>query len=220
MSTTLPFKNLSSKRLESLAKSTEQYAIHVGKALSYLEKRGIDEDAALDWQLGYVNEPMPGHEQFQGMLAIPYLTTTNVVWMKFRCIEDHSDCEQYGHAKYNAEGGYSTRMFGVRQLRSDTRVVAVCEGELDAVVATECAGIPSVSVPGANAWKLHYQYLFEPFDEVIVLADGDEPGKKLGDKIVDSIYNARVTQMPQGEDVTSFVVAHGGDALRKRAGLT
>lgn len=138
--------------------------------------------------------------------------------MKFRCLQDH-DCKEFGHEKYDAEGGYSTRMYGVLSFGIDSPFIAVCEGELDALVATECAGIPAVALPGVNAWKPHYQYMFEGYSDVIALVDGDDAGRKLGDKVTNALDNARMVVMPNGLDVNSFVQQHSAQALRQRAGI-
>jgi hypothetical protein len=182
-----------------------------------LTARGIDKTVATKARLGYVSIPEPGHERFQNRLAIPYLTPTGPVDIKYRCVEDH-DCEQHGHHKYDKEPGYSSRLYGVHQFRVDSDAIAICEGELDALVAAEHAGIPAVGIPGLG-WKPHYQYLFEGYADVIVVADPDQAGRSLVEKISKDLYNVRSVELPEGTDVNSFFVAHGAEALRDRLGL-
>ncbi len=42
---------------------------------------------------------------------------------------------------------------------------------------------PAVGAPGAASWKTHYSRIFEDFDVVLVLADGDEAGLEFGKRI-------------------------------------
>lgn len=46
-------------------------AVDDSPAAAYLERRGLAQ--AAKFKLGYVAEPLPGHEMYRGMLAIPYL---------------------------------------------------------------------------------------------------------------------------------------------------
>jgi DNA primase len=188
-------------------------------ALPYLQSRGISDVAAKEYQLGYVLDPPAEHEQYKGRLSIPYVTPTGAVDMKFRCIAEH-DCKDTRCVKYQGESGASSRMYGVLALEKDSRFIAVCEGELDTVAANTIAGIPAVGINGANKWKPHYQYLFEGYDEVIVLHDGDDGGRKLADTVTSALYNSRAVPLPDGEDVNSFLLEHGAKALRERAGLS
>lgn len=214
-----PFKQPSKKRRALLAKAADRYEESLSEeAILYLKARGVDKSVAETYRLGYVSIPVSGHEQFRGSIAIPYLTPAGVVHMKFRCIQNHA-CKEHGHEKYDSETGTSTRMFGVLQLGTDSQTVGVCEGEFDSMVATVHAGIPSVAVAGANQWKPHYQHMFEGYSEVVVFRDADDAGKRLAEKIASELYNVRVVNFPQGEDVSSYYIKHGAAALRERAGL-
>lgn len=215
-----PFKQPGSKRKSFLESATTEYESHLDTVAPYLEGRGLPIEVARKWRLGYVAKPRVGHERFQGYLAIPYITPTGIVLMKFRCLADHNCKDVEWHEKYDAEQGWPSRMFGVLSLQQDSPVHGVCEGELDAIAASELAGIPSVAVPGVSAWKPHYPYLFEGCQKVIVFADGDDSGRSFTKKVSDSIYNdCTVVAMPQGLDVNSFVARFGGAALRDKVGL-
>lgn len=205
------------KRRELLDRSTAEYNESLTLAVPYLQNRGIDPDIADQWMLGVVLDPLPGHEEYKGRLSIPYLTPTGAVDMKFRCIADHS-CKDTGCVKYLGESGQQTRLFGVKSLRVESPFICVCEGELDTLCAS-AAGLPAVGISGANKWRSHWQYVFEGYSEVVVLADGDEAGKRMAENVVSHLYNARVVLLPTGEDVNSFLHKHGARSLRERAGL-
>lgn len=214
MSKVSGFQLPSQKRRGLLAKATSQYAASVEHAMTYLAARGIREEAIAKWQLGYVLEPMPGHENMRGRLAVPYLTPHGPVLIKFRCIQDHN-CGELGHGKYIYETGSTTYLFGVLSFRPDSRIICVCEGELDAISA-DIAGLPAVAVPGIENWKPHMQYCFEGYEEVIVLQDGDQAGVKLANAVARSCENTRVVTFPSGSDVNQVLVEHGPAALRQR----
>jgi DNA primase len=180
---------------------------------SYLIDRGIAKEAADTYRLGYVNEPDPQHEQFQGRLSVPFLTPTGVVALRFRCLlaHDHDGCP-----KYQGPEGEETRLYNVDALHRAESYVGIAEGELDALVATE-SGVPTVGVPGSHAWKDHWFRLFEDFDRVLVFGDGDKAGREFGSKMLSILPNAETRTMPNGEDIGSFVIKYGWDEFINHA---
>jgi DNA primase len=202
----------SDKRRRLLDRATTEYAESVALATTYLKGRGFDDETIEYWQLGYVFEPLPGHERFRGYLSIPYLTRAGTVALKFRCIE-HDVCD--GHPKYDSEAGIGSYLFGAQNFWVDSPFICVTEGELDAI-ACSVAGLPAVGVSGANKWQRHWSYCFEGYEDVIVLADGDKPGERLASNVGTHCNNARVITFPPGEDVNSFLIQHGPEALRVR----
>lgn len=201
------------KRREYVARAVEEYAAKLDLVVPYLESRGIRRDTAEKWKLGYVETPLPGHEDFVGRLAIPYLTPSGPLCIKFRCVEAH-DCKSTGCVKYLGEPN-ENRLFGVWNFRHDDPVIHICEGELDAIVATQ-AGVRAVGVPGATQWRGYWDHLFEGYDEVVLLRDGDAAGRKMSESLMGRMPHCRTVKMPEGEDVSSFVLANGGAALIER----
>jgi DNA primase len=194
---------------------------------SYLAGRGLDDEAVDGSLLGLVVEPDPIHTNYEGRLAIPFITPTGTVYMRFRCLEDH-DCKEedkrrreinknWFHGKYEAPADTGTRLFNVSSLHQADSVVAICEGELDALVATAC-GLPAVGVPGANNWKPFYYRLFDDFERVIVLGDGDTAGRQFANSLAGNMPNAIPRPMPKGQDITSYVVEYGADAFLQYVG--
>lgn len=206
-----------SKRRNFLDRATEQYAQSVGPAIPYLESRGIPADVTAKWKLGYVGEPLGGHEDYSGRLAIPYLTPAGTVGMKFRCLE-HADCRTMNCVKYLGEPGEPDHLFGVWNFRKDAPMLALCEGELDTIVATSVVGIPAVGIGGSTKWRSYWAHLFEGYDEVVLLRDGDKAGRDMAENLAGRLHNLRIVKMPEGHDVSSFVLAEGRDALLERIG--
>jgi DNA primase len=217
MSTEQRFSLPSKKRRASLDKAANQYAECVDLAEGYLQSRGLTRETMDEWGLGFVLDPLPGHEDFQNRLAIPYLTPTGCVDMRFRCLSNH-DCKEVNCPKYLGESGSQRRLFGVRNLALDTPIIGLCEGELDAIAAT-AAGLPSIGVSGAKGWKNHWNHVFEGYTEIVILSDGDSAGKQLAEHASGVLYNSRVAAMPQGEDVSSFIQKNGVAKFLERVGV-
>lgn len=208
---------LSSSVRDSLEAATAQYELFVTEASTYLEQRGIDLALASTHRLGVVSVPVVGHEMFQDRLCIPYLTKAGVVNLKFRCMGDH-DCKDQGHAKYLV-GGDRTNIYNVGAFFKDTPIIAITEGEFDAVILDGIVGIPAVGVPGVRNWKPHYSRCFVDYEHVFVFADGDESGKDFGSRVSSLVDGTTIVTMPHGTDVNTVYLSEGADGLRKRAGL-
>jgi hypothetical protein len=169
------------------------------------------------FQLGFVGDPLPGHEMFKGFLAIPYLrwsadNKSAVVSIRFRCIDNH---DHKGHGKYMTVAGDRPRLFNTLALLKDSPSIAITEGEIDAITTQMC-GLPAVGVPGSQAWQPYFREPFLGYKDVYVLADGDEAGMQFANTVAASLPNSKVIPMPPGEDVSSLVSAKGIDALMER----
>lgn len=186
------------------------------EVLSYLASRGLDRDAVTGSLLGLVSDPDPQHEQYKGRLSIPFITPTGVVYMRFRCLEDHECKDIEWHGKYEGPKGEGTALYNVSALHDAVSVVGVCEGELDALAASR-AGLPAVGVPGAHNWKPFYYRLFDDFDQVILLGDGDSSGRKFVNELLPNLAGAVPRPLPKDYDVSSYVVEYGAEAFLKFA---
>lgn len=207
MSSMSTSRQLTPRQKLLLRERVEKYANNLGPVgLSYLSERGIDETTARRWKIGVV----PDGEAFApGRLSIPYLTPSGPVALVFRSLRGDEP-------KYIAEPGARRGLFGVWSLHKDSDRLVICEGELDTMAVCSLAGIPAVGVGGVNNWKPHFRYVFESFSDVVVAADGDEPGMLLAETVVKQVSQARVVHMPAGFDANSFIVEYGAQAFRDR----
>jgi DNA primase len=194
----------SASQKELLARAATKYAASIHQAGAYLASRGITEEAARLVSLGVVTEPEVGHEQYTGRLAIPYITKTGVVDLRFRSLNPAVE------PKYMGLAGAETKMYNVLDVEKAGDYIAVCEGELDTITLSKCVGIPSVGVPGANGWKKHYTRLLADFERVFIFADGDQPGRDFANSLTRELPVTVIT-LPDGEDVNSMYVKEGKD---------
>lgn len=218
-------QRLSESQRSFLRAATERYKLSLkgSPAEEYLASRSLGFPSIAEemdkFHLGYVADPLPGHEIFQGKLAIPYLRWSQeygwaVVSIRFRCIEDHS-CKEAKHGKYLTQAGDRPRLYNTLALLKDSPRIAITEGEIDAITAQVC-GFPTVGVPGAQSWQPYFREPFLGYREVFVIADGDEPGLQFANTVAKTLPNAKVIPCPPGEDVNSLVQAGGPQALRER----
>lgn len=186
-------------------------------AAEHLEARGLDPSKLAPLRLGYVADPLPGHEMYRGMLAIPYIRQSAngdwiVVSMRFRCLEDH---EHHGHGKYNTEAGDTPRLYNTRALVLEQDRISICEGESD-VWTMFNSDLPAVGVPGVQAWRPHFREAFLGYERVFILADGDDPGRQFAKTLATTLPNAKIIPMDNGMDVNTTVQTQGREALTER----
>jgi DNA primase len=194
---------------ELLGKATEKYGASIYRAEDYLKNRGIPIEVARLASLGVVEEPEVGHEQYIGRLAIPYITKTGVVDLRFRSLNPAVE------PKYMGLTGAETKMYNVIDIDKANSFIGVCEGELDTITMSGCVGIPCIGVPGANSWKKHYTRLLADFERVFVFADGDQPGTEFARSLARELP-VTIVQLPEGHDVNSMYVQEGADYFHSK----
>lgn len=202
---------LSQSQRESLGRATENYEKNLAQVMPYLTNRGITEQTAITFRLGFVVEPEVGHEHYVGKLAIPYLTPTGVVDIRFRSLNGDGP-------KYLSRPGANTHIYNILALDSDGDTLVVCEGELDTVIATQ-AGFKAVGLPGANNWKPFYSRVLADWNKVMLFCDGDNAGREMAKNISRELENVFSVFMPEGLDVNDVYLQEGAEGLRKRAGV-
>jgi len=203
-------QQLSQKEL--LGKAVLNYTGSIHLAHDYLASRGITKEVARTARLGVVEQPEIGHEMYAGRLAIPYITKTGVMDLRFRALNPAVE------PKYMGMTGAVTKMYNVLDIDKATNWIGVCEGELDTITLSHCVGIPCIGVPGANSWKKHYTRLLADFERIYVFADGDQAGTEFARGLAKELP-VTIVQLPEGEDVNSCYIQYGANYLREKAGL-
>lgn len=200
---------------ESVARY-EQYVEMAGPFL--LANYGISKETAVAFRLGVVEDAFPQHRNMLGRLCMPYLDAGGTPRaLKFRCLRCGS-CE--GHPKYLGDEGAEPRLWNVSALLDDeATTLYVTEGEMDCIVLVGELGLAAVGYPGTNNWRPEFTRAIGPdWDRIVVLADGDEPGRLAAKKVAKALH-AEVLVLPDGEDVSSLHVKRGKRGLAQILGL-
>lgn len=200
---------LSKSQKELLEKAAYSYCQHIPVAEEYLENRGIGLEEAGEALLGVVVDPLPSHEAFEGRLAIPYVTPAGVVDIRFRSMG-------LDEPKYMGLSGTQTRLYNVNGIHEASNYIAICEGELDTIIMHHKVGIPAIGVPGANAWKKHYNRLLQDFETIYVFADGDKAGVEFAKMLSKELSGVLTFNLPEGEDVNSIYLKEGKEYFMKK----
>jgi DNA primase len=166
--------------------------------------------------LGAVVNPDVLDEAAVGMVAIPYMTPTGPVALRFRRPPGRETGPKYWQPEGSALTIYNTPAFFASE-----ETIAITEGEVDCMTLVQ-AGIPAVGIPGASAWKDHYELLFEGYESVIICADNDDQGagRKFASKLAQKVPGPKIVLLPEGHDVNSYLVEFGREALREFMGVT
>ena len=186
---------------------------------SYLNGRGISNEAIASYRLGQVDGSVDDHASYVGMISLPYITKLGgVVALKFR--QPH-DCNQLcEHSKYLTP--YPTRIYNPVAFDAADRLglIGITEGEIDALTLDGLCGIPAVGIPGVETWTKHSEWkeLFRGYTKVIVFRDDDEPGERLAAAILRDIDTAQVVRFPM-KDANATYVALGANEVRRLAGV-
>lgn len=212
-------ERLSDSQRSFLREAVSEFARQLpgSPAEEHLRARGLLDDGLAErtakFRLGYVGDPLPGFEKYQGMLAIPYLRQHprhgwGCVSIRFRRLGEDGP-------KYRTMPGDRPRLYNTPALNLPTRDVGITEGEIDAISASIC-GLPTVGVPGAQSWKPLFAELFRGYRTVYVFTDGDAAGEQFGESVAASLVNNKVIPAPAGQDLNSILVDEGPAVLAER----
>jgi hypothetical protein len=198
--------------------------------IEYLKAHGLTKEIAKKYQLGLVNPADYDDRRHAGRLAIPYLTRGgSVVAMKYRCVEGHK-CKDHGHQKYLAPEGQENWIFNPQAFFDADDVIGVAEGEIDAIVATERLGLPTIGIPGVEIWtqnRKSWRHALADYEKVLIFVDGDTPdedGKEAGKDFARAVAadvrgRGRLVYCDHGMDVASMVATGRINGLKEKAGL-
>jgi DNA primase len=171
---------------------------------AYLARRGISPEAAEQFHLGEVTEPLPGDEPHRGRLTIPTMTATGRVASLTFASLDGSD------PKYLCDPG-EKRLYNPAALAAAQGEIHVAEGQMDAITLTMC-GLPAIGVTGASSWKEHYPRLLAGYPVVYVWSDPDKAGDDLAEQIRQDLpRTTRRVRLPA--DVNDVYRAGGETAI-------
>ena len=211
---------LSPVQLKSSLEAAIQYNKDLSaEAINFLADRGISKEVADQYLLGTIAVPVAGHENYKGWLSIPYMTVMgHCVGFKFRRLDE-------GKPRYGAPLGQKGHLYNVSDIILSSEYIAICEGELDTIIASAILGMPAVGVPGVQAWKAHFNRMFTGYGRVYVIGDNDlkddgtNPGAEFSRMVAQEIGNATIVSLPAGMDLNDLYLAKGIEETKRTIGV-
>jgi DNA primase len=157
----------------------------------YLVERGITEEIAKTFGVGF----FPGKGSMQNRIVIPiHNREGELVAYAGRSIDGSEQ-------RYKFPSGFhkSLELYNLHRMGGETSIVLV-EGFFDCMKVTQ-AGFRCVALMGSKMSKVQEKFL-EDFAHVVVMLDGDEPGRVASEGIVDRlqrvVYKVDVVELSNG----------------------
>jgi DNA primase len=158
------FDELITKRLNTNALSSP-------RAMSYYERRRVTKESVVKFGLGYSEK--------QDMTTIPIHSPDGIlVGFVGRSIEGKEFKNTPGLPK-------SKILFNLHRVKTSSKVYVV-ESSFDAIRLDQ-VGFPAVATLGANVSNTQIELLQRYFNNIIVIADNDEAGGNMKDKIIEKL---------------------------------
>ena len=156
---------------ELLIKRLNQQAVDSPRAIRYYEGRLINELSIKKFQLGFSEK--------QDMVTIPVHSPDGiVVGFVGRSVEGKEFKNTPGLPK-------SKVLFNLHRVKTANKVYVV-ESSFDAIRLDQC-GFAAVATLGANVSKFQTDLLQKYFNEIYIIADNDEAGGNMKDKIIERL---------------------------------
>jgi DNA primase len=156
---------------EVLIKRLNNQALDTPRAMNYFHGRRITEDSVIKFSLGYSEK--------QDYVTIPVQSPDGMtIGFVGRSIEGKDFKNTPGLQK-------SKVLFNLHRVRS-SKFVYVVESSFDAIRLDQ-VGFPAVATLGANVSSVQMQLLEKYFSDVILVADNDEAGSVMIDRILGKI---------------------------------
>lgn len=142
--------------------------------------------------------------------VFPYLRDGEYINGKYRNIYEKRDMRQ--------EAGAEPCLFGWHLIDPRARMVAICEGEIDAMSVHQ-AGIPALSVnqgAGNHQWLDSDWERLQQFSDIVVCYDSDAPGRKGAAEVARrlGVERCRMVEWPtECKDANDVLLAYGPKTL-------
>jgi DNA primase len=158
---------------EILMKRLNNQALESPRAMRYFQGRLITEESVKKFALGYSEK--------QDMVTIPVASPDGIdIGFVGRSIEGKEFKNTPGLPK-------SKVLFNLHRVKTAGKVYVV-ESSFDAIRLDQC-GFPAVATLGANVSNFQTELLQKYFNDIIVIADNDEAGGNMKDKLIERLGN-------------------------------
>jgi len=156
---------------ELMIKKLNNQAMESPRAMRYFNGRLIDDKSVSKFKLGYSEK--------QDMVTIPVESPEGMtIGFVGRSVEGKEFKNSTGLPK-------SKVLFNLHRVKSSDKVYIV-ESSFDAIRLDQ-VGFPAVATLGANISKIQTDLLQKYFNNIIVIADNDEAGGNMKDKLIERL---------------------------------
>lgn len=158
---------------EILMKRLNNQALESPRAMRYFQGRLITEESVKKFALGYSEK--------QDMVTIPVASPDGIdIGFVGRSVEGKEFKNTPGLPK-------SKVLFNLHRVKTAGKVYVV-ESSFDAIRLDQC-GFPAVATLGANVSNFQTDLLQKYFNNIFVIADNDEAGGNMKDKLIEKLGN-------------------------------
>lgn len=171
-------------------------------AMEYLIKRGLTNESIKKWGLGYIKPPTTTF--LFPRFAFPcYDEKNNLISVVYRADPRY---EPDSKSKYVIHPNTPATLFGIEKVGS-CRSFLYSGGQIDAILLNQY-GIPSIGVSGEGTFKIEWARRLRSLDNLYLILDNDDAGRKATKKILDIMKNAVALEWPintEGYDVADLI---------------
>lgn len=186
-----------------------------------LAERGFEDDALVETGLVMRNKSGRLYDRFRNRLLIPIIDNLDrVSGFGGRAMGD--DSPKYVNSPESKIFHKSRILFGINQAKDAAKEksqLLVMEGYTDVMHAHQAGLKNSCAVMGTALTEEHIPILSRFAEEVILVFDGDEAGRRATIRSLHALANVdfriRVLSLPSGEDPADIITRKGGDELRQ-----
>ncbi len=156
----------------------------------------------------------------------------DVIGFSARLLENRDDRAKYKNTTATPVFNKSEVVFGInllKKLRDQNRDtgaeyvglenIIIVEGQIDVITMHQFGFTNTVAGLGTALTPMHARRLKQFSENIILLLDGDEAGRKATLRSIDVLrsqaLNVRVASLPEGKDPDEFLHTYGAEDLRK-----
>lgn len=205
------------------------YAPGYGDSLyKYLTAKGYDEDFMIESGLIKVSETGP-YDMFRHRVMFPIIDENKrVIGFSGRRLSDGEEAKRqpkYINSPETLIFNKSTALFGIQHAKSTSKnFIILCEGNLDVITMHQYGFTNAVATMGTALTPAHLPILAKYTNNVLLLFDSDEAGKKATMRAIyvlgDSTLNVKVATLNPYKDADELLRNAGAKYMNDRIMLS
>ncbi|WP_324030039.1 AAA family ATPase [Pantoea sp. JZ2] len=201
------------EKKQSFARPTKKGVKKASSCYAYLESRRIDRETADRFKISDAVVWYHDENREVPAIAYPYIRGGELLQVK------RISTERPGGKKLiMAESNCEPCLFGWQALDKTTRLVILCEGEIDCLSYAQI-GLPALSVPfgggkGAKQqWIEHEYHNLDRFEEIWLSMDNDDVGREAAKEIARRLgeHRCRLVELPHKDINECLIQGMSGD---------